>query len=330
MKILVTGSAGFIGYNLCKRLLDEGNKVVGIDSYSPDYDINLKELRTKELISNKSFEFIKLDINNVAFNTLLNGSKVDYVIHLAAKDLYYGSSEFIDYSPFIETNVLGTSKAFDLSRRLTAKKFIFISTHSIYGNSKRSILTEKKLLPKPISPHGASKFSAEHVVQFMSNFYKIPSIILRVFSVYGPGMRPHTFIPLVIDRLSKNLPLDAYADYNVKRDFIYIDDVVSYILATLNKRIKFQVINIASGKSYMLKEIVIKIAEIMKKDPNRLEFKRHERDFSRMVGIDNIASVTRAKKILKYSPLTDIDLGLAKTVEWYLKNPGILEISTHH
>jgi len=261
---------------------------------------------------------------------MLEDRKVDYFFHLASKDMYYGSTEHVDYAPFVETNVLGTTNAFDLSRHLGVKKFIYVSSHSVYGDIGANLMDEENSVPKPISPNGASKLSAEHVIQFMSNFYKNSAIILRAFSVYGPGMRPQTFIPLVIDRLIKDLPLHSFIEYHNKRDFIYIEDAVRYILLSLKEENQFQIVNIASGNSYSLEQIALKIAKIMNKDPNSIQFKRHTRDFDMVGGINVHASVSKARELFKYAPIVDIDEGLTRTVEWYLKNPDILEVSTHH
>lgn len=329
MKFIVTGSAGFIGYHLSKRLLNEGHNVIGIDNHSPDYDILLKERHTGELKSYSNFEFIKLDITNEAIDTLLRTQNVDYVIHLAAKDMYYGSPTEIEYTPYLFTNVIGTSKAFELAKKLNAKKFIFSSTFSVYGGTKKELLTEKKILPRPISPHGASKIAAEEVVHFLSNYYKLPSVILRLGSVYGPEMRPHTAVPFVIDRLKSNKPLDFYNN-ETTRDYIYIDDVVEYIIAVFNKRIKFQIINVASGKSISMVDLSYKIANEMGKNKSDIQFVQHQKDFKNIIQKDAHISIKRAEKILRYTPKINLDEGIKRTVTNYLKNEYILTKSTHH
>lgn len=323
----MTGSAGFIGYNLCRDLLSLGHSVIGIDKHSNDYAVSIKENHTEELKKFKNFEFIKLDIVNDGFASILSGQKVDYVVHLAAKDLYYDSHDRIEYSPYLENNVIGTSRMFELAKTLQAKKFIFASTHSVYGVTKKGIFTEKKLIPQPISPHGASKLAAEHVVHYMSNFYELPSVILRIFSVYGPGMRPHTVIPHIIDRINSDRPLELYGSSSQKRDFIYIDDVISYIKAAFNKRLKYQVINVASGKSISLESLAGEIAKILGQDNLAVAINRSSKDFSKVLVSDVLADTSRAKKLLKHSPQITLEEGLKKTVVWYLANPDILKLS---
>jgi len=330
MKVLVTGCAGFVGFYLCKKLLSEGSQVIGIDNLNDDYDVSIKENRVSRLKLFDKFTFIKLDVVNDAFSSILKGEKVDHVIHLAAKDLYYHSPADLSYTEYLITNVIGTSKIFELAKQLESKKFIFLSTHSVYGITKKGLLTERELLPKPISPHGASKIAAEQILHFMCNFYKMPTVILRAFTVYGPEMRPHTLIPLLIDRISKGLPVDLYHDADATRDFIYIDDVVNYILAVMNKRLKFQIINVASGKSFTMSHIAQKIATLVGKDPEKIIHLQHAKSFRHVVVKHVVADTSRAKKLLKYSPQVDIDAGLKTTVGWYLSHPDILHLSTHH
>ncbi len=330
MKYLVTGSAGFIGFNVCKKLLAEGNFVIGIDNHNLDYEVSIKETRTQQLKLFDKFQFIKLDITNDGIFAILKNTHVDYVIHLAAKDNFYDSDKYISYSPYLTTNVMGTAKIFELAKQLGAKKFIFGSTQSIYGITKKGLLSEKKLLPKPISPHGASKLAAEEAVHFMSNFYGLPAVILRIFSVYGPGMRPHSLIPLLIDRISNDRPIDLYHDVDSTRDYLYVDDVVDTILAVPNKRIKFQIINVATGTQFTIKEMAQKIAKILGKDPELLKFSSHEKDFRKLVIKHAKPDIYRANKIIKCFPKVTIDKGLETTVKWYLENPAILHHSTHH
>ena len=327
MRIVVTGSSGFIGFNLCKSLLTNGHNVIGIDSHTSDYNVSIKDQRATILTGFPNFQFIKLDLLNEGIDKILAGKKADCLVHLAARDIYYSSDKTIKYTPFLIDNVVGTSKMFELAVSLGVKKFIFGSTFSVYGKTKKTILTEKKILPSPISPHGSSKLAAEHVISFLHRYYKVPAIILRIGSTYGPGMRPFTVIPLIIHRLYHNEPIDFF-DINLSRDFIYVDDVVNFIEATFNKRIKFHSMNIATGKTYSLVEVVNKIAVIMGKE--KYETAQHEMKFDKFLQKDVIISIDRAKKLLKYTPHTDIDFGLKTTVDYYMKNLDVLEKSTHH
>lgn len=319
MKVIVTGSAGFIGYYVSKKLLEKGHKVIGIDNLENEDSLGNKAQRVDLLKVYPNFEFIKLNILNEGLPTILKEQSVDYFIHLAAKDFYYNKEEKL--SEFIENNVLGTVKMAELAKKLSVKKFIYASTFSVYGKTKKQKFTEKKLLPKPISPHGASKIATEQILQFMSSFYNVPTVILRIFTVYGPDMPTNTAIYHYIEKSLKGEELKLHFDNTAQtRDFIYIDDVVESILATLNKRIKYQTINIATGKSHTFKEIYDKVSQILGQEPLKVMHTNKER--LQQLVVDYVeADTSRAKKILKYEPKTTLDEGLEKTVKWYQAHP---------
>lgn len=318
--ILITGSAGFIGYNLSKKLLQTGNNVIGIDSLNSDYDPSIKEARLNKLQEYSNFEFLRLDIVHDETYPHIKGKRVDYFVHLAARDFYYNHPHDLKYSLFVESQVLGSAKMFELAKKLRAKKFIYSSTHSVYGDTKKGVLTEKKILPSPISPHGASKLAAEEVIHFLSNYYELPALILRISSVYGPGMTPHMFIPTVIRSLQKGQTIKEHVPFNKSsRDFIYIDDVVNYIISTFNKRVKFQVINIASGTSTTLSSVLGLITKLVGKVSGHAKLKDYRKEYRHII-VDRVAvDISRAQKILKYTPLTKLENGLAATVDYFTK-----------
>lgn len=319
---LITGCSGFIGFTLTQKLLNEGHLVVGIDSLEQETDPKLKEYRTKKLLECKNFKFINKSINDSDLQSHLPSERIDYVIHLASKDFYYQHNSAFSYSPFVDTNVLGTTKIMELAKSLKAKKFIFSSTHSVYGNTKKDVLTERKLLPKPTSPHGASKLAAEEVVKFLAKFYKIPSIILRVFSVYGPGMPERTAILQFIKQLDTTGKVRLYGDFlHHTRDFIYVDDVVECIRSVVNKRLQLQTINIATGKSLDLKEVLNNISYKMGVDLHEKLISNEGREFVKAsVSEHSIANIDKLRKVLKKAPSTTFDQGIVRTIDWYKKN----------
>ena len=245
------------------------------------------------------------------------------MIHLAAKDYYYEDDEQ-GYSEYIEQNVVGTSRVFEYARELGVKKFIFTSTHSVYGNTKKEVLTEKKIVPRPASPHGASKLSAEHAVSFLSRTYNIPAIILRISTVYGPDMLEHQVIPNWIKNIYKGKSLPLHVSPNTTRDFVYIDDVVKAIKQCFNKRLTLQTINIASGKSYSIKELADEISKILNKDHKKIKYEKTKKEHIDKITSENVSlSISRAKKLLGYKPEYTLQEGLEKTIEWYFENKKI-------
>lgn len=327
MKIAVTGSAGFVGYNLSKSLLIGGHEVIGIDNLTENYKnydyISAKKHRNQFLKEFPNYKFYKLDVTK---DELPNNLKsADHTVHLAAKDFYYEDEEQ-RYSEYIEHNVVGTSRVFEWSRRLKVKKFIFASTHSVYGNARKEVFTEKKIVPKPISPHGASKLSAEHAVKFLSKTYDIPSLILRISTIYGPDALQHQIIPQLIFHIFKGDQFVLHVSPDTKRDFVYIDDVVRAIESCFSKRLTLQTINIGSGKSHTIKEVAEEIAKIANKDIKKIKFeKSKDKKHIDNVTTDEVKlSIARAKKMLNYKPETSLQEGLKQMVDWYFEN-GVLK-----
>ena len=317
MKIVITGCSGFIGYNLTKSLLISGKEVVGLDNYLENHYIKDKKERTKFLKEFPNFEFHNIDITNDDFPN--NVKSADYTVHLAAKDFYYEDKEQ-RYSEYIEHNVVGTSRVFEWSKNLKVKKFIFSSTHSVYGEARKEVFTEKKIIPKPISPHGASKLSAEHAVNFLSRTYNIPSIILRISTVYGPDALEHQLIPQLIKHIFKGDKFILHVSPNTRRDFVYVDDVVNAIESTFKKRLTLQTINIGSGKSYSIKEIAEEISKVANKKHDKIVFEK-----TKVKHIDDVTtgevkiSIARARKMLNYKPETTLEEGLERTINWYFE-----------
>jgi UDP-glucuronate 4-epimerase len=320
MKILVAGSGSFIGYSLSKRLIELGHKVIGIDYLENDFVDNFKVLRNNELKEFKDYELIKMPKHNEGLNSLLDGEKIDYVYDFYSKDFIYDFGEKPNYSEFLETNVVGAAKIFELAVKLKAKKFFCGSTHSVYGKARKKKLTEKKVIPKPISPHGASKLAEENVVEFLSNFYGLNAIIFRFFMVYGPYMNPFTVTYKFMEHLKRgdtklimeNNPLST-------RDFIYITDAVNFIISAMDKRIKYQTINIASGETHTMIDLAKTIAKNMGKDPDLITVGESRKSFSKLIVEQQQADISRAIKMLKYKPQVSFDEGIRNTVEWYEK-----------
>lgn len=318
-KILITGCAGFVGIHLVKRLLGMNFMVVGIDTFLEDHYLDQKRAEIKNLLKvNKNFKFFELDKREGNLRNLLKTKSIDYVVDFASKDFYYKEEDKHNYRSFLDVNVTGTANIFELARDLGAKKFIYGSNHTVYGNTKKINLTEKNIVPKPISPQGSSKLAAEKVIEFLSNYYKLPAINLRFFSVYGPYLPPHTAMYHYIERFYEKKGLEVYVDLSKHyRDYIYIDDVVQYIISSLDVRVKFQNINIATGTSHNLKEVAFKTAEILGMEQCDVKIKILKRGIEGLTAERSHANISRAIKLLNYKPQIDLDRGLRETINWY-------------
>ncbi len=329
MRFVITGCGGFTGYSLAKKLLKEGHLVVGVDNFSADHGTNIVKDRVSLLSVDKNFEFVEADITDIDANAfILKFRPIDYFINLAKKEDYYSFNEADKFSEYIKVNVWGCIKMYELALSLGVKKFIAASASGVYGGTKKIKLTEKKVLPKPLTPVSSSFYANEQILQYLSQKHKLPTFVFRFSTIYGPMMRPHTILTHFIDRVERNLPIGMYSDIRTTtRDFIYIDDIVEYIYRSLNKRIKFQVMNIASGKTLSLYDVLVLVANKFSRPIESLDITQSQKYSEKHTFKTTLLDISRSRKILGYLPQTSIEEGISKTVEWYKHNLEILRRS---
>ena len=213
MKLLVTGSAGFIGFHIIKNLLNKKFIVFGVDNLNKYYDRNLKLKRLKLLKKYKKFYFNKLDISNInALKKVFKKYKPDYVIHLAAQaGVRYSLKKPLEYT---KSNLVGFSNVLECSRIFKIKHLLFSSSSSVYGNSKKFPLSEEQKLNSPLSFYAATKLSNELMAYSYSNIYKLPTA-LRLFTVYGPWGRPDMSLFLFTDAIKRNKEIKLFNKRNI-------------------------------------------------------------------------------------------------------------------
>ena len=239
-RILITGSAGFIGYHLSRKLIELGFNIVGIDNLNSYYDINLKNARLaklKEFASkNKNIlaDFIKIDlVDKNSIDEVFNYYKPDVVVHLAAQaGVRYSLTNPEEY---INSNLLGFGNILENLRRAKVKNFIYASSSSVYGGNKKVPFSEKDPVNHPISLYAATKKSNELMAHSYSHLYGIPSTALRLFTVYGPWGRPDMAPMIFTKSIFSGNPIDIFNFGNMKRDFTYIDDVILTMIELINK-----------------------------------------------------------------------------------------------
>lgn len=310
MKILVAGSAGFIGHKLCDRLCSGGHAVIGIDCYTADYSVPYKKSITKKLLSkHKNFKFEKIDILNFSLlrNFFEKNTDFEVVINMTSPATLRAS--FDDPHAYHEINATGTLNLLECSKNLKSiKKFIQASSSSVYGNTKKVPFLEKHSFLKPINPYGASKIAAETYCQIYSEMYGISTVVFRIFSVYGPGIRPTAGLAKFINQIRKNGRIDKVYK-GVSRDYVYIDDVLDAICLSLKKRLSFQIINISSGKTYSTEEIIKLLKKLMS-----INFQEKYVDGPDVEIKLTRGSTHKAKKILGFAAKTDIESGLTNLI----------------
>jgi UDP-glucuronate 4-epimerase len=315
MKILVTGGAGFIGSNLIRHILtNTDHTVICVDNFNDYYSPAIKESNIAPFIGKPRFALYRADI--VDYKTLkeiFDVEKIDKVCHLAARAGVRPSIE----DPFIyqKANIQGTLNLLDLSREYKIKNFVFASSSSVYGNQKKVPFSEKDPVNQPISPYAATKKSTEMLAHTYHHLYDIPITALRFFTVYGtsgrPDMAPYKFTKWI----NEGIPVTKFGDGTTKRDYTYIDDIVPGILSALVKNLPFEIINLGNNKPVQLNYFIKLIENLVGKKAiiRKLPMQPGDVDIT-------YADITKAQRLLDYNPVTTIEEGMEKFVNWYLKN----------
>ena len=313
MKILVTGCAGFIGSHLANKLLNDGFNVVGVDNFNDYYDPKLKEENLSEAEKNKHFELYREDILDFeSLKEIFKREKVEKVIHLAARaGVRVSISNPLLYS---KVNLLGTVNLLKLSVDFGIKQFIFGSSSSVYGNSKRLPFAESDPCEAIISPYGASKRAAEFWVKSFHKTYGLKSTILRFFTVYGPRGRPDMAPALFAKAILEERTIVKFGDGSSSRDYTYIDDIVDGIIKALSKNLDFEIINLGNNHSVTLSDFIKTIANITGKKARIKHLPKQPGDVEK-----TWANIHKASKLLDWRPYINLQYGIQKTVKSFLR-----------
>ena len=330
MKILVTGSAGFIGYHVSKKLIELGHNVVGIDNLNHYYDVKLKKNRNlflKKKYKNK-FHFYKIDINNFTkLNNFFKKEKINSVIHLAAQA---GVRMSINKpNNYFQSNVVGFFNILKCCIKYKIKHLVAASSSSVYGDQKNNT-DEHFETSKPLQFYAATKKSNEVMAYSFSNIYKLPISIVRLFTVYGPWGRPDMALFKFTSAMINKQKIYLYNNGQHYRDFTYIDDIVNGIVLTLNKvpiskksnSVPFEIYNLGNNKTISIKKIVKELESKLKIKARIKLVKKQKGDVFK-----TSASIIKSKKILGYSPKIEYKTGVSNFIDWY-KNYFNLLIKT--
>ena len=261
MKILITGAAGFIGFHLSKKLLNEHYIVFGIDNLNNYYDVNLKKDRVSYLNKSKNFIFNKIDLSNKKkINKIIEQNKIKYIVHLAAQA---GVRYSIDHPEFyFKNNLEGFFNILEIAKINKIKHLIFASTSSVYGNNSKFPLTEQMNTDQPLSFYAATKKSNEVMAYSYSNIYKLPSTALRFFTVYGPYGRPDMSLFKFTKAILSNKKISFFNSGDHIRDFTYVDDIVDGVLAALDNPRCYEIYNLGRGEAVLMADFVTCLEEL--------------------------------------------------------------------
>lgn len=313
MRVLLTGCAGFIGSNVSRRLLEEGHTVLGIDNLNHAYDVRLKEWRLPFLLAEPDFEFRQVDITDRRqLSELFRESPPDAVINLAARAGVRQSLK--DPWVYYETNAIGSLNLLEACRDFEIKKFVLASTSSLYGALNPRPFREDADTDRPLSPYAASKKAAETLCYTYHYLHGMDVTVLRFFTVYGPAGRPDMSIFRFIKWIAEEEPVVVYGDGSQERDFTYVDDIARGVVSAL-RPMGFEVINLGSDQPFSLSTMIAYLEQSLGKRANIQYEPLDPTDVPA-----TWADISKARKLLDWSPETSFDSGLQKTVEWYLEN----------
>ncbi len=315
MTILITGSAGFIGYHVTKKILNKNIKVIGIDNINNYYDINLKKNRIKDLKKNKKFFFYKVDLSNYKkIDNIVKNKKIKIIIHLAAQ----AGVRYSIKNPrtYFKSNLEGFFNILEISRHNNIKHLIYASTSSVYGDSKKFPLSEINRTDEPLSFYAATKKSNEVMAHSYSYIYKLPCTGVRFFTVYGPFGRPDMALFKFTKHILNNQPIDLYNKGNHFRDFTYVDDIVDGIYSLIKKQSKksipYEIFNIGNGTPKKLLDYLKHIERNLNKITKTNKLPLQVGDI-----VKTHSNINKLKKYTGYKPKTNIKIGISRFIEWY-------------
>lgn len=321
--ILVTGCAGFIGYHLALKLLNNNFKVVGIDNVNNYYSKKLKLDRIKDInknlaSKNKSFTFLRVDLNNKKIlDKIFKKYNFNKVIHLAAQAGVRYSLLYPER--YLKNNILCFFNILECCRKFKISKLIFASSSSVYGNLNKNQFSEKDSTDNPIQFYAATKKSNEVMAHAYSALYGIHCIGLRFFTVYGPWGRPDMSIFKFTKNILENKPIDIFNKGKHERDFTYIADVCSAVLKLSGnkykkKQIKFEIFNIGNSKPEKLTKLIELLEKLLNKKAKKNYLGLQKGDVEK-----TFSDISSLQKKINFKPKTKLKNGLKHFVSWYKK-----------
>lgn len=315
MKIFLTGAAGFIGYHTAVRLLERGDSVVGYDNVSPYYDPGLKRARLEKLKAYPNFTFIEADIlDRPKLAAAMQGA--ERVIHLAAIAGVRYSMEHPE--EYIAINIQGFFHVIDEVKKQGIPGLVYASSSSIYGGNTSFPSKEDDKTENQLSLYGQNKKDNELMARTYWNLFKVKSTGLRFFTVYGPLGRPDMALFLFTDAILKDQTIKVFGQGKMQRDFTYVDDIVSGIVASVDKNYDCEVFNLGCGRTEELMDYIGAVEKAVGKEAKKEMLPMQPGDTTR-----SAADLTKAKAMLGFEPKTPISEGVPKFVAWYREYYGI-------
>lgn len=318
MKILITGSAGFIGFHLARRLLNEGDEVCGVDNFNSYYSVNLKEDRNRELKTFPMFQSKRVNIaDKQALKAVFDEFKPEIVVNLAAQAGVRYSITNPDV--YLESNLTGFLNVLECCRYAKPlPRLLYASSSSVYGGNKEMPFSEDQKVDTPISLYAATKKSNELMAHCYSHLYGMQTLGFRFFTVYGPWGRPDMAYFSFAEKLIRGEAIKVFNNGDMCRDFTYIDDIVDGLVRSIRSVKKLplcDVYNIGNHRSEKLMDMIMILARGLGVENPKLEFMPMQPGDV----YATFASVEKLNEAVGYEPVTPLSVGLPKFCEWYKK-----------
>ena len=326
MRFLITGTAGFIGFHLARRLLADGHQVLGIDNFSDYYDVTLKEGRNAILESHEGFRVARLALEDAgALNDAWEGFAPDVAVHLAAQA---GVRYSIDHPDvYVSANLVGTFHVLEAARRHGVKHLLCASTSSAYGANTEMPFRETDRAVHPMTLYAATKGANELMGHAYAHLFGTPTTFFRFFTVYGPWGRPDMALFKFTRLMLEGKPIEVYGEGRMSRDFTFVDDLVEAIVRlvdvtpgaappvegdTLSPVAPFRLVNIGRGKPSSLMDFVAELEKALGRQADKQFLPMQDGDAP-----DTNASPDLLERLTGYKPGTPISVGVPAFVGWF-------------
>jgi UDP-glucuronate 4-epimerase len=314
--VLVTGGAGFIGSQLCEKLIDMGYYVVNIDNFNDYYNPHIKLINITNAQKFTNYSIIRGDIrNNDILDKVFTKYKIDMVIHLAALAGVRNSIE--SPNEYIDVDIRGTVNLLEHCRKYDIKKLVFASSSSVYG-IREMPFTEDLNIDSQASIYAAAKAAGELCCRTYNNLYGIEIICLRFFTVYGPRQRPEMAIHKFTRLIDEDKEIMIFGNGSTSRDYTYIDDIINGIVLACDYDCNFEIFNLGNSMTVSINELIELIEKKLGKEANKKYVSIQNGDV-----INTCADISKARRLLNFIPQVSIEAGIERFVNWYKLNKDI-------
>ncbi|MGA1821198.1 MAG: NAD-dependent epimerase [Thermoplasmatota archaeon] len=311
-EVMVTGSAGFIGYHLSKKLLEMGTRVIGVDNVNRYYDPSLKESRLADLERFDEFVFHREDVSDKeALDRIIDDNNVDRICNLAAQaGVRYSIEHPFSY---LDSNIVGFLNILEICRHRGIDHLVYASSSSVYGGNDKIPFSAEDRVDSPISLYAATKKSNELMAHVYSHLYGLNTTGLRFFTVYGPYGRPDMALFKFTDAIMDGRTIDVYNYGKMQRDFTYVDDIVDGIISSLEKPFRYEIFNLGNNNPVQLEYFIERIEKELGRTAEKNYLPMQPGDVPR-----TFADIDHSRDLLGYDPKISIEEGIKRFIGWYL------------